>query len=199
MQVEIHPIHDAVVLRKSGSELLILASHVTELKKRKTAKEFSEYFMSEALINRPARKLFENWLRKEGDLWRRIYHSVQTIEQTPPTEAEEAKPSKGSSKKAEAVTQVAASVPTVVSKKDDIIKKAAVAKDDKKSDAKKAAPGKDEKKAETKKAAPAAAKKVEKKPAPPAKKPVAAAKKAAPVAKKAPPARKPAPKKSSKK
>ncbi len=116
MQVEIHAIHDAVVLRKAGSELLILSSHVTELKKRQSAKEFSSYFMSEALINRPARKLFENWLRKDSDLWRRLFKTVQTLEQSSeatqeskpevvaPTKASKApttdgsKPTKGDSK-----------------------------------------------------------------------------------------------------
>lgn len=66
-----------LVLRARQSELLILASHIVELKERKTPKDFTGYFMSEALINRPARKLFEAWLRKDKTLWRRIYDTVQ--------------------------------------------------------------------------------------------------------------------------
>jgi len=80
LPVEIHPIQDALVLRARGSELLILADHVAELKKLKSAGDFSKYFLDEALVNRPARKLFEAWLRKDGSLWARIYKSVQTIE-----------------------------------------------------------------------------------------------------------------------
>lgn len=80
LPVEIHPIQDALVLRARGSELLILANHVAELKKLKSAGDFSKYFLHEALVNRPARKLFEAWLRKDGSLWARIYKTVQTIE-----------------------------------------------------------------------------------------------------------------------
>ncbi len=74
--VEILPIQDALVLRARGSELLILAQHVTELKQRKTPRDFSMYFTGEALVNRPARKLFESWLRKDESLWRRLFHMV---------------------------------------------------------------------------------------------------------------------------
>lgn len=80
LPVEIHPIQDSIVLRARGSELLILSSHVAELKKLKSAGDFSRYFLHEALVNRPARKLFEAWLRKDGSLWARIYKTVQTIE-----------------------------------------------------------------------------------------------------------------------
>ena len=82
LPVEIHTIQNAVILRARGSELLILAEHVTQLKSRKTAKEFADYFLADALVNRPARKLFEAWLRKDGSLWARIYKAVQTAEQS---------------------------------------------------------------------------------------------------------------------
>jgi hypothetical protein len=78
--VEIYPIQDAMVLRARGSELLILADHVAALKNLKSAGDFAKYFLDEALVNRPARKLFEAWLRKDGSLWARIYKTVQTIE-----------------------------------------------------------------------------------------------------------------------
>ena len=57
--VEIIPIQGSLVLRARGSELLILPSYVAELKNRVEPKEFASYFLSAALINRPARKLFE--------------------------------------------------------------------------------------------------------------------------------------------
>lgn len=80
LPVEIYPIQDAMVLRARGSELLILANHVAALKNLKSAGDFAKYFLDEALVNRPARKLFEAWLRKDGSLWSRIYKTVQTIE-----------------------------------------------------------------------------------------------------------------------
>jgi hypothetical protein len=61
------------VLRARGSELLILPHHVRKLKGMTKPKDFSTYFHGEALVNRPARKLFEAWLRKDAGLWSRIY------------------------------------------------------------------------------------------------------------------------------
>jgi hypothetical protein len=110
LPVEIHPIQDAIVLRARGSELLILSSHVAELKKLKAASDFSRYFLHEALVNRPARKLFEAWLRKDGSLWARIYKTVQTIESSGSTSqsaAEKPAPAK-SAKAAESVKEAPA-------------------------------------------------------------------------------------------
>lgn len=75
--VEIVPIENSLVLRARGSELLILPQHVGHLKSCKTPKDFTGYFLGEALLNRPARKLFEAWLRKDTTLWQRIYNTVQ--------------------------------------------------------------------------------------------------------------------------
>ncbi len=77
LPVEIVPIENSLVLRARGSELLILPQHVGHLKSCKTPKDFTGYFLGEALLNRPARKLFEAWLRKDNTLWQRIYNTVQ--------------------------------------------------------------------------------------------------------------------------
>jgi hypothetical protein len=107
LAVEIHPIQDAIVLRARGSELLILSSHVAELKKLKAAGDFSRYFLHEALVNRPARKLFEAWLRKDGSLWARIYKTVQTIESSGSSpQATSEKPSSAPTKAAKAAETV---------------------------------------------------------------------------------------------
>ncbi len=74
--VELYPIQNSLVLRARGVELLILPIHINELKARKDTKEFAEYFLKKAMVNRSARKLFEAWLKKDTSLWRRIYHSV---------------------------------------------------------------------------------------------------------------------------
>jgi hypothetical protein len=76
LPVELLPVQDTLVLRARGSELLILPSHVHELKTLAKAKDFSQYFRAEALLNRPARKLFEAWLRKDQTLWTRLYKCV---------------------------------------------------------------------------------------------------------------------------
>jgi len=203
LPVEIHPIQDAIVLRARGSELLILADHVTELKKLKSAGDFSRYFLHEALVNRPARKLFEAWLRKDGSLWARIYKTVQTIESSA------SEPVKKESSPVKATPKAEQT-------------KEAAPKSEKKSDASPKSAAKSAAKAESKPVATKPAKKETASPAKPAKKETAspakpakketaspakaAAKKAAPKA--APkstakpasrPAAKPAAKKSSKK
>lgn len=75
--VELIPIQGSLILRARGSELLILAQYIAVLQEKKEAKDFAEFFMKEALMNRPARKLFEAWLRKDKTLWKRLYHTVQ--------------------------------------------------------------------------------------------------------------------------
>lgn len=76
LPVEILPLQESIVLRARGSELLILADHVKKLKGLIKPRDFSQYFRAEALVNRPARKLFEAWLRKDHTLWPRLYHVV---------------------------------------------------------------------------------------------------------------------------
>lgn len=91
LEVDIIPLQDTLVLRARGSELLILGPHVHELKSRKSPQDFSTYFMSKALINRPARKLFEAWLRKDRSLWPRIYKTIhEEMTLTPQDESSEA-------------------------------------------------------------------------------------------------------------
>ena len=82
LDVELMPIQDSLVLRARGSELLILPAHITELKKLTQPKEFARYFLDESLINRPARKLFLAWLRKDQGLWRRIFDTIKGMELT---------------------------------------------------------------------------------------------------------------------
>lgn len=76
LPVEILPVQESLVLRARGSELLILPHHVKSLKGLTKSREFSQYFRDEALVNRPARKLFEAWLRKDHSLWQRIYTTI---------------------------------------------------------------------------------------------------------------------------
>lgn len=74
--VELYAIQNALVLRARGVELLVLPVHVSELKKLSEPKQFSDYFLKKAMVNRSARKLFEAWVKKDQTLWKRIYHSV---------------------------------------------------------------------------------------------------------------------------
>ena len=77
--VEIIAIKGSLVLRARGSEFLILPNPVAELKVCKEPKSFTEYFRTYALVNRPARKLFEAWLRKDKSIWKRRYNNYLSI------------------------------------------------------------------------------------------------------------------------
>ncbi len=80
LTVEVISLNESIVLRARASELLILPHHVKELKLLKTAKDFSEYFLEKALLNRSARKLFFAWLRKDNALWKKVYKTIQEAE-----------------------------------------------------------------------------------------------------------------------
>lgn len=74
--VEIIDYQGAVVIRARGSELIILPTYVHVLQNTAEPKEFANYFLTEALVNRPARKLFDSWLKKDMDLWKKIYNKI---------------------------------------------------------------------------------------------------------------------------
>ncbi len=80
--VEIYSAEGAIVLRAKGSELLILPQYITHLQTVKDPKAFVDYFTSEALVNRPARKLFQAWAKKDASLWNRIYSTVHAKEKS---------------------------------------------------------------------------------------------------------------------
>lgn len=74
--VELYPIQNNLILRARGVELLVLPVHIDALKEKKESKDFAEYFLTKAMVNRSARKLYEAWLKKDPTLWKRVYHSV---------------------------------------------------------------------------------------------------------------------------
>ena len=79
--VEIIFTHGMLIMQAKGSELVIIPQHIEVLQKLKQPKEFSEYFTSKALVNRPARKLFEAWLKKDQTIWGRVFKLVHEQEQ----------------------------------------------------------------------------------------------------------------------
>ncbi|MBP6217067.1 MAG: hypothetical protein KA436_00610 [Oligoflexales bacterium] len=75
-KIEIMQAQGFVVLRLKQAELVILPQHVDALKQMKQKPAFAEYFTQQALVNRPARKLFQSWLKKESGLWSQIYATI---------------------------------------------------------------------------------------------------------------------------
>jgi len=78
LPVEIYCRNENVILRARNSEILILPAYTRVLRTLTDPKGFSEYFLHDALVNRPARKLFEAWIRKDVTLWPRLFQTIQT-------------------------------------------------------------------------------------------------------------------------
>lgn len=132
LPVEIVPVEGkSIVLRARGSELLILPQHVGKLKSCKTPTDFTGYFLNEALLNRPARKLFEAWLRKDRSLWQRIYQIIQKEMTGDFSEFEEGATPKAAKEVKTSSTQVSKPVSkTVVAKSEEKASKAQAHKPD---------------------------------------------------------------------
>ena len=153
--VEILPVEGTLILQARGSELLILSHHVQALKKVSQPQEFVNYFNNMALINRPARKLFQAWLRKDKNLWKRLYEAVKAVEEEEiETSPAEEVPAEKAAKEEKKPAKKAAAKKTEKEEKKPA-KKAAAKKTEKKATkktaTKKAAVKKTEKKAATKK------------------------------------------------
>lgn len=78
-KVSISFVKNHLWLQSGSSELLITPEHIVELHKRHDKKEFAGYFLRQALLNRPARKLFQSWLRKDAQLWQKLYALIISL------------------------------------------------------------------------------------------------------------------------
>ncbi len=162
LPVEILPVQETIVLRARGSELLILPHHVKKLKDMTKPRDFSQYFRAEALVNRPARKLFEAWLRKDHTLWPRLYQTVHK-EMDEVAGEEEKKPKKAAAEEPKAKAKAPKAEEKVAAKApaEKPAKEAKAAPKADKKEEKKAAPAKEkadkEPKAKAKESAPAKA------------------------------------------
>ena len=78
--IDIVKVQDSIILKSHNSELLILEEHVRYLKAVEKITDFDFYFNNKALINRPARKLFLSWSKKDHSLKPRIYHYIKNFE-----------------------------------------------------------------------------------------------------------------------
>ena len=68
--------HDKMILSRGSSQLLITLEHVRKLRDLKDFNDFSEYFKTTALVNRPARRVFEAWERKDSELLKKIQEEM---------------------------------------------------------------------------------------------------------------------------
>ena len=76
--VEIICIKGAVIIRARNSELFVLPNHTKALRTLSNGKDFADYFIKHALVNRSARKLFEAWLKKDHTIWQRLFDTIHS-------------------------------------------------------------------------------------------------------------------------
>jgi hypothetical protein len=65
-----------LILKRGESMLLIDAEKVQSLRMLKESKEFEEFWRTQALQNREARRVFEAWERKDGELLSKVHKEV---------------------------------------------------------------------------------------------------------------------------
>ena len=93
MAVSIRVFENHLLLRSGHAELLVTPEHLENLSATEDKRAFARYFLEQALVNRPARKLFKSWLRKDGELWTKVYLAImreknkQQMEQAEPADA----------------------------------------------------------------------------------------------------------------
>jgi len=68
--------HDKLVLSRGTSQLLISLEHIQKLRDLKELNDFSTYFRTQALVNRPARRVFEAWERKDSLLLKKLQEEM---------------------------------------------------------------------------------------------------------------------------
>ena len=67
---------NSLILKRGESVLLIDAETVQSLRMLKETKEFEEFWRTQALQNREARRVFEAWERKDAELLTKVHQEV---------------------------------------------------------------------------------------------------------------------------
>jgi len=65
-----------LVLRRGASSLVINAQNVQELRTAESQDAFNNLFLTKALQNREARRVFQAWERKDTDLLNKLYQEM---------------------------------------------------------------------------------------------------------------------------
>lgn len=67
-----------LILSRGTSQLLIKAEDVQALRGLKEKAPFSDYFLTKALVNREARRVFQAWERKDAELLQKLHQEILT-------------------------------------------------------------------------------------------------------------------------
>lgn len=66
-----------LILRRGASSLIINAENVQELRTAGSEDAFKSFFMTKALQNREARRVFQAWERKDASLLDKLYQEMK--------------------------------------------------------------------------------------------------------------------------
>lgn len=61
-----------LIMKRGDSMLLIESEKVTQLRTLKEESAFEEFFRTQALVNREARRVFQAWERKDSELMSKL-------------------------------------------------------------------------------------------------------------------------------
>lgn len=65
-----------LILTRGTSQLLIKAEDIQNLRGIKDQQPFSDYFLTKALVNREARRVFQAWERKDTALLQKLHQEI---------------------------------------------------------------------------------------------------------------------------
>jgi hypothetical protein len=66
-----------LILKRGESRILIEPEKIQELRIQDTEKSFEDCFLTKALANREARRVFKAWERKDDELLKKLYIEVK--------------------------------------------------------------------------------------------------------------------------
>ncbi len=76
--VELEWNRNNMILKRGASTLVINAENVQSLRTQDNQEQFIAFFRTTALQNREARRVFEAWERKDGELINKLYKEMMS-------------------------------------------------------------------------------------------------------------------------
>lgn len=66
-----------LIISRGMSQLLIKAEDIQALRALTSSDEFKSYFLTKALVNREARRVFSSWERKDSNLLPKLHSEIR--------------------------------------------------------------------------------------------------------------------------
>lgn len=66
-----------LILKRGDSRILIEPDKIQELRIQEDESSFEAYFLTKALANREARRVFKSWERKDDELIKKLFKEIK--------------------------------------------------------------------------------------------------------------------------